>query len=90
MHRRGDQGRIAGADSEVTARVVDSAGVGVENALSECLHTISGTQIERGESFGDEGGEKLIKSAGVGVVISTALECRIRVEVGVRAAILTE
>ena len=75
MQRRGDQGRIAGADSEVEnaelAEVVDFAGVGVEDALSECLHTISGTQIERGESFGDEGGEKLIKSAGVGVVMLT-------------------
>ena len=81
MQRRGDQGRIAGdevaagVDSEVEdaglAEVVNSAEiVDVENALSECLHTISGTQIERGESFGDVGGEKLIKS-GVGVVILT-------------------
>ena len=64
----------AGVDSKMKdaglAEVVDSAGVGVEDALSECLHTIFGTQIERGESFGDEGGEKLIKS-GVGVVILT-------------------
>ena len=46
VQTRGDQGRKAGGDSEVAAEV------GVD-AVSECLHTISGEQIERGESFGD-------------------------------------
>ena len=74
MHRRGDQGRIAGADSEVAAGVVsevesaglaeveDSAGIGVEvDAVSECLHTISGAHIERGESFGDDSGTQVAR-----------------------------
>ena len=85
MQRRGDQGRIAGADSEVED--AGPAGVDVEvDAVSECLHTISGTQVERGESFGDEGGEKLIKSES----ILTALECRIRVEGKVGVTAVTE
>ena len=66
----------AEVDSEVEdarlAEIVSSAEVEVEvDAVSECLHTISGTQTERDESFDDEGGEKLIKSD-VEVVILTA------------------
>ena len=67
---------VTGADWELEdaqiAQAVDSAAVvEAEDGLSECLQTISGTQIERGKSFGDVGVKKLIRSVGAGVVILT-------------------
>ena len=57
MQRRGDHERRSGTDSEMIAK-----GEAEIDVVSECLHTISGTQTERDESFDDIGDEKLIKS----------------------------
>ena len=74
-------------DAEL-AQILNSVEVEVDDSLSECLHTISDTQIERGKGLDDVGGEKLIKSASeevagveVRAVILNAPECRIRVDV---------
>ena len=57
---------IAEVDSKMKnaklAEIVNFAEIEID-VVSECLHTISDTQIERDESFDDEKDEKLIKSA---------------------------
>ena len=74
-HRRDDQGRKLEANSEMKDFAIDADSaevstnaeeiedvtfVEVGDALSERLRTIPDTKIERGESIGDVGGEKLI------------------------------
>ena len=47
--------------------------VKMKNAFSECLHTISDTQIERDENFNDVKDEKFIKFANIDKMINVEI-----------------